>query len=250
MKQRLLSRSPRSQINTTDGSNQVTRKFHFRVTPVNFSWGRPTVAWGWTDLGHQGSMSVFTRNKCYRILDLRRITCSPCVSSEPNFNPTKIFGILVFKWSFLNVLSQKNTFLLNHIGRKISTGTSKNFTCLLWCSPRIHISKSSSNQHANYYFSSSTSQSNSNICRLRLGTTLCHPHECNNDEMIKPNRRHGLKCKQATSQTMRQEDVNKLIMHGLDQVKFPSTLEPILWNNVFCQEVQDPKLILLMVQIR
>ena len=185
MKQCLLSRTPRSQFNTTDGSNQVTRKFQIRVTPVNFSWGRPTVAWGWTDLGHQGSMSVFTRNKCYRILDLRRITCSPCVSSEPNFNPTKIFGILVFKWSFLNVLSQKNTFLLNHIGRKISTGTSKNFTCLLWCSPRIHISKSSSNQHANYYFSSSTSQSNSNICRLRLGTTLCHPHECNNDEMTK-----------------------------------------------------------------
>ena len=173
-----------------------------------------------------------------------------CVSSEQNSNPTNIFGILDFKWSFLNVLSQKNTFLLNHIGRKISTGTSKNFTCLLWCSPRIHISKSSSNQHANYYFSSSTSQSNSNICGLRLGTTLCHPHECNNDEMVKPNRRHGLKWKQATSQTMRQKDVNKLIMHGLDQVKFPKMLEPILGNNVFCQEVQDPKSILLMVQIR
>ena len=32
---------------------------------------------------------------------------SPCVSSEPNFNPTKIFGILVFKGSFFNVLSRK-----------------------------------------------------------------------------------------------------------------------------------------------
>ena len=68
--------------------------------------------------------------------------------------------------------------------------------------------------------------------------------------MAKPNGRHGLKCKQAKSQTMRQEDVMKLIKHGLDQAKFPSTLEPILRNNVFRQELQDPNLILLMVQIR
>ena len=74
MKQCLLSRTPRSQFNTTDDSNQITRKFQNMVTPVNFSWGRPTVVWGWTDLGHQGSMSVFTRNKCYRILVLPRIT--------------------------------------------------------------------------------------------------------------------------------------------------------------------------------
>ena len=38
-----------------------------------------------------------------------------------------------------------------------------------------------------------------------------------------------------TSQMMRQEDVNKLIKHELDQAKFPSMLEPILWNSVFCQ---------------
>ena len=42
-----------------------------------------------------------------------------------------------------------------------------------------------------------------------------------------PNGRHGLKCKQAKSQNTRQEDVIKLIKHGLDQAKFPSTLEPI-----------------------
>ena len=42
----------------------------------------------------------------------------------------------------------------------------------------------------------------------------------------KTNGRHGLKCKQATSQKMR-EDVNKLIKHGLDQDKIPSILEPI-----------------------
>ena len=44
---------------------------------------------------------------------------------------------------------------------------------------------------------------------------------------LKPNGRHGLKCKQATSGTARQDDVNKLIEHGLDQAKFPSTLQPI-----------------------
>jgi hypothetical protein len=43
---------------------------------------------------------------------------------------------------------------------------------------------------------------------------------------------------------MRQEDNMKLIKHGLDQAKFPSTLEPILRNNVFRQELQDANLIL------
>ena len=36
MKECLWSRTPRSQFITTDGSNQVTRKFQIRVTPVNF----------------------------------------------------------------------------------------------------------------------------------------------------------------------------------------------------------------------
>ena len=106
----------------TDGSNQVTRKFQIRVTPVNFLWGRPTVAWGWTDLGHQGSMSVFTRNKCYLILVLPWITFYPCTSSEPNFNPTNIFGILVSKGPFWMSYVKKDTFRLNHLARKISTG--------------------------------------------------------------------------------------------------------------------------------
>ena len=43
----------------------------------------------------------------------------PCVSSEPNFIPTNIFGILVFKGSFMNVQkSKKDTFLLNHLAKK------------------------------------------------------------------------------------------------------------------------------------
>ena len=78
----LASRTPRSKFNTTDSSNQVTRKFQIRVTPVNFSWGRPTVVWGWTDLGHQGSMSVFTRNKCYHNLDISRIIFPPLLWSQ------------------------------------------------------------------------------------------------------------------------------------------------------------------------
>ena len=79
-----------------------------------------------------------------------------------------------------------------------------------------------------YYFESATSQPNSNICGLRLGTTLCHPNGCNYNKMVKPKGRHGLKRKQATSRKMRQEDVNKLIKHELDQAKISSMLEPIL----------------------
>jgi hypothetical protein len=64
-------------------------------------------------------------------------------------------------------------------------------------------------------------------CGLRLGATLCHPHEYNCGKMVEPNGRHGLKCKQATGRKPRHEEVNKLIKHGLDQAKFPSMLEPI-----------------------
>ena len=123
MEQCLLSRTPRSQFNTTDGSNQVTRKFQFRVTPVNFSWGRPTVAWGWTDLGHQGSMSVFTRNKCYHILVLPRFTFSRAyhqsqILTQPHFWDLRIQRVL-----FECPEVKKDTFLPNHLARKISTGT-------------------------------------------------------------------------------------------------------------------------------
>ena len=64
-------------------------------------------------------------------------------------------------------------------------------------------------------------------CGLRLGATLCQPHECICGEMVESKGRHGVKCKKAIGQKMRYEEVNKLLNHGLDQVKFPSTLEPI-----------------------
>ena len=60
-----------------------------------------------------------------------------------------------------------------------------------------------------------------------LGATLCHPFECNYDEMVESNERHGLKCKQARGRKMRHKKVNKLIKHGLDQDRIPSILEPI-----------------------
>jgi hypothetical protein len=64
-------------------------------------------------------------------------------------------------------------------------------------------------------------------CGLRLGATLCHPHECHCGEMVESNGRHGLKCKQAKGRKTRHEEVNKLLKRGLDQAKSPSTLEPI-----------------------
>ena len=54
-------------------------------------------------------------------------------------------------------------------------------------------------------------------CGLHLGTTLCHPHECNCGEMVESNGRHGLKCKKARGRKMRHIEVNKLIKRGLDQ---------------------------------
>ena len=64
-------------------------------------------------------------------------------------------------------------------------------------------------------------------CGLRLGATLCQPHECICGEMVKSKERHGLKSKKAIGRKMRHEEVNKLLNHGLDRVKFPSTLETI-----------------------
>ena len=46
-------------------------------------------------------------------------------------------------------------------------------------------------------------------------------------KIVEPNGRHGLKCKNAMGRKTRHEEVNKLIKLGLDQAKFPSTLEPI-----------------------
>ena len=45
--------------------------------------------------------------------------------------------------------------------------------------------------------------------------------------MVDSNGRHGLKCKQARGRKTRHDEVNKLLKRGLDQAKFPSTLEPI-----------------------
>ena len=130
MKQCLLSRTPRSQFNTTDDSNQVTRKFQNRVTPVNFSWGRPTVVWGWTDLGHQGSMSVFTRNKCYRILVLPRITFPQAyhqILTQPAFLESWLSkGPFWMSWSQKKILFYQIT-----LQGKYQLEPSKKITCFL-----------------------------------------------------------------------------------------------------------------------
>ena len=49
-------------------------------------------------------------------------------------------------------------------------------------------------------------------CRLRLGATLCHPHECNFGEIAESNERHGWKCRKVTGQKMRHKEVNKLVI--------------------------------------
>jgi hypothetical protein len=64
-------------------------------------------------------------------------------------------------------------------------------------------------------------------CGLRLGSPICHPHECNCGEMVERNGRHGLACKLARGRKTRHEEVNQLIKRGLDQAKVPSSLEPV-----------------------
>ena len=49
-------------------------------------------------------------------------------------------------------------------------------------------------------------------CRLGLGATFCHPHECKCGEIAESNERHGLKCEQSTGQKERHKVVYKLII--------------------------------------
>ena len=59
------------------------------------------------------------------------------------------------------------------------------------------------------------------------GLHLFRPHECNCGEMVESKGKHGLKCNKVIGRKMRHKEVNKLLNHGLDQVKFPSVLEPV-----------------------
>ena len=122
IKQCLLSRTPRSKFNTTDSSNQVTRKFQIRVTPVNFSWGRPTIAWSWTDLDHRVQWA-YSQEASVTISWFFPELPFPMRIIRAKFLPNQHFWDLGCQRVLFECpeVKKKDTFLLNHLARKIST---------------------------------------------------------------------------------------------------------------------------------
>ena len=63
-------------------------------------------------------------------------------------------------------------------------------------------------------------------CGLRLGSTICHPHECICGGHVESNGRHGLACKKQIGRRSRHDEVNNLIKRALVQAKIPTVVEP------------------------
>ena len=63
-------------------------------------------------------------------------------------------------------------------------------------------------------------------CALRLGATICHPHQCICGEAVDSKGRHGLACKKQMGRKSRHDQVNDLIKRALVQAKIPAMLEP------------------------
>lgn len=64
------------------------------------------------------------------------------------------------------------------------------------------------------------------VCALRIGATLCHPHDCFCGKKVEANGRHGLSCGQQVGRFPRHTEANYLIKRALAQINFPSILEP------------------------
>ena len=62
-------------------------------------------------------------------------------------------------------------------------------------------------------------------CALRLGSPLCHPHECICRTQMDSNGVHGLSCKKSAGRFSRHSHVN-LIKRGLESARIPTILEP------------------------
>ena len=62
---------------------------------------------------------------------------------------------------------------------------------------------------------------------LRLGTPLCHPHECSNcGTMVDDLATHGLSCRFSEGRHPRHAAVNCIIQKALTSARVPSRLEP------------------------
>ena len=61
---------------------------------------------------------------------------------------------------------------------------------------------------------------------LRLGASLCEPHQCTCGNMVTTRDNHGLSCKRSSGRTLRHNYLNDLIYYTLLQAGLPSTKEP------------------------
>ena len=61
---------------------------------------------------------------------------------------------------------------------------------------------------------------------LRLGASLCEPHQCTCGNMVNTRGNHGLSCKWSAGRTLRHNYINDLVYHALLQAGLPSTKEP------------------------
>ena len=52
---------------------------------------------------------------------------------------------------------------------------------------------------------------------LRLGASLCEPHQCTCGNMINTRGNHGLSCKRSAGRTLRHNYINDLVYHALLQ---------------------------------
>ena len=61
---------------------------------------------------------------------------------------------------------------------------------------------------------------------LRLGSNLCHPHQCKCGALVDQKGRHGLACKKQVGRHSRHNEINDLIKRALVQAKIAATSEP------------------------
>ena len=61
---------------------------------------------------------------------------------------------------------------------------------------------------------------------LRLGASLCEPHQYTCGNMVNMRSNHGLSCERSVGRTLRHNYINDLVYHALLQAGLPSTKEP------------------------
>ena len=61
---------------------------------------------------------------------------------------------------------------------------------------------------------------------LRLGTSLCEPHQYPCDKQVDARGTHDLSCKRGADRSIRHHQLNDIIHRALKRVSTPSVLEP------------------------